>query len=72
MPSTTAIKLTEIAHPPVKTVCDSVTNNIDAIMQKNAHIDHVKRLYYAGLPELNPSRVVPIGPGVDFKLPDRR
>lgn len=25
-------------------------------------VDHVKRLYYAGLPELNPSRIVPIGP----------
>jgi glutathionyl-hydroquinone reductase len=31
-------------------------------------IDHVKRLYYAGLPELNPARIVPIGPAVDFNL----
>lgn len=29
-------------------------------------IDHVKQLYYAGLPELNPNRVVPKGPDIDF------
>jgi glutathionyl-hydroquinone reductase len=40
-------------HPGVRSVCD---------------IDHVKRLYYAGLPELNPSHVVPIGPAVDFMV----
>jgi glutathionyl-hydroquinone reductase len=40
-------------YPSVRSVCD---------------IDHVKRLYYAGLPELNPSRVVPIGPSVDFMV----
>ena len=44
-------------HSGVPSVCD---------------IDHVKRLYYAGLPELNPTRIVPIGPRVDFKLPYRR
>lgn len=33
-------------------------------------VDHVKRLYYQGLPELNPSRIVPSGPVVDFSLPD--
>jgi glutathionyl-hydroquinone reductase len=32
------------------------------------NIDHVKQLYYAGLPELNPSRIVPIGPQLDFDL----
>jgi glutathionyl-hydroquinone reductase len=32
-------------------------------------IDHVKRLYYAGLPELNPSRIVPQGPNIDFETP---
>jgi glutathionyl-hydroquinone reductase len=40
-------------YPGVRSVCD---------------VDHVKRLYYAGLPELNPSRVVPIGPAVDFMV----
>ena len=29
-------------------------------------IDHVKQLYYAGLPELNPNRIVPSGPIIDF------
>jgi glutathionyl-hydroquinone reductase len=40
-------------YPGVRSVCD---------------IDHVKRLYYAGLPELNPTRIVPIGPAVDFMV----
>jgi glutathionyl-hydroquinone reductase len=34
--------------------------------------DHVKRLYYAGLPELNPNRIVPLGPEMDFDLPHGR
>jgi glutathionyl-hydroquinone reductase len=29
-------------------------------------VDHVKRLYYAGLPELNPTGIVPQGPDIDF------
>jgi putative glutathione S-transferase len=35
-------------------------------------IDHVKRLYYAGLPELNPTRIVPAGPEINFGLPHSR
>lgn len=34
--------------------------------------DHVKRLYYAGLPELNPRQIVPLGPEVDFNQPHDR
>lgn len=34
--------------------------------------DHVKQLYYAGLPEINPSRVVPKGPELDFGQPHNR
>ena len=34
--------------------------------------DHVKQLYYAGLPELNPNRVIPKGPEIDFDLPHDR
>jgi glutathionyl-hydroquinone reductase len=30
--------------------------------------EHIKQLYYAGLPELNPSRIVPIGPDLNFDL----
>jgi glutathionyl-hydroquinone reductase len=32
-------------------------------------VEHIKQLYYAGLPELNPSRIVPIGPDINFDLP---
>jgi glutathionyl-hydroquinone reductase len=28
--------------------------------------DHVKRLYYKGLPELNPNGIVPVGPVMQF------
>lgn len=34
--------------------------------------DHVKRIYYAGLLELNPSGVVPVGPSIDFLQPSTR
>ena len=34
--------------------------------------DHVKQLYYAGLPELNPSGIVPVGPEIDFEQPHTR
>lgn len=30
-------------------------------------IDRVKQLYYAGLPELNPNRIVPKGPDISFE-----
>ncbi|MDJ0705373.1 MAG: glutathione S-transferase C-terminal domain-containing protein [Leptolyngbyaceae cyanobacterium MO_188.B28] len=29
--------------------------------------DHVQRLYYAGLSELNPAGVIPAGPAIDFE-----
>lgn len=35
-------------------------------------VDHIKRLYYAGLPELNPSRIMPTGPEIDFERPHTR
>ncbi|HEY9824893.1 MAG TPA: glutathione S-transferase family protein [Stenomitos sp.] len=35
-------------------------------------LEHVKRLYYAGLPELNPTRIVPLGPEISFELPHNR
>jgi len=34
--------------------------------------DHVKRIYYAGLLELNPSGIVPAGPVIDFLQPSVR
>ncbi|MEB3229690.1 MAG: glutathione S-transferase family protein [Leptolyngbyaceae bacterium] len=41
-------------------------------VQAVCSVDHVKQLYYAGLPELNPSRIVPAGPDLDFTLPHHR
>lgn len=35
-------------------------------------VDHVKRLYYVGLPELNPSGIVPEGPIIDYGQPHNR
>ena len=32
-------------------------------------LDHVKRHYYGSHPELNPKRIVPVGPPIDFGLP---
>lgn len=34
--------------------------------------DHVQQLYYAGLPELNPTGIVPAGPAIDFENPHTR
>lgn len=39
-------------QPGVKEVCN---------------IDHIKRLYYVGLPQLNPTQIVPAGPLIDFE-----
>ena len=36
------------------------------------NLNHVKRLYYAGLPGLNPNRIVPAGPSIDFQQPALR
>lgn len=35
-------------------------------------IDHIKRLYYKGLPQLNPTQIVPLGPQIDFTTPHNR
>lgn len=33
------------------------------------NIDRIKRLYYVGLPQLNPTQIVPVGPIIDFEAP---
>lgn len=33
------------------------------------NIDHIKRLYYVGLPQLNPTQIVPVEPIIDFEAP---
>lgn len=35
-------------------------------------VEHVKQLYYAGIPEINPNRIVPKGPELNFDLPSDR
>jgi len=44
-------------QPGVKAVCS---------------VEHIKQLYYAGLPEINPTRIVSKGPEIDFDLPPDR
>jgi len=44
-------------HPGIAEVCS---------------VEHVKRLYYAGIPQLNPNRIVPMGPMIDFSAPHDR
>ncbi len=44
-------------QPGVKEVCN---------------IDHIKQLYYKGLPRLNPTQIVPAGPLIDFDAPHNR
>ncbi|MBE9228503.1 hypothetical protein IQ264_24095 [Phormidium sp. LEGE 05292] len=44
----------------------------DPDVQSVCSVDHVKRLYYAGLPELNPHRIVPAGPDINLMLPHTR
>jgi putative glutathione S-transferase len=34
--------------------------------------DHVKQLYYGGLPEINPTRIIPKGPAIAFDAPHDR
>ena len=36
-------------------------------VKKLCNIDHIKRLYYVGLPQLNPTQIVPAGPVIDFE-----
>jgi putative glutathione S-transferase len=34
--------------------------------------DHIKHHYYMSHPNINPSRIVPLGPQVDWREPPRR
>ncbi|MFQ6022188.1 MAG: glutathione S-transferase family protein [Acidiferrobacterales bacterium] len=36
------------------------------------HFDHIKYHYYRSHPSVNPTRIVPIGPGIDFNEPHDR
>lgn len=39
---------------------------------ETVHFDHIKRHYYMTHPEINPTRIVPIGPELDFTAPHGR
>ena len=36
------------------------------------NMDHIKRHYYMTHPQINPTRVVPIGPALDYDAPHGR
>lgn len=39
---------------------------------ETVHMDHIKKHYYASHETVNPSRVVPVGPDVNFSAPHNR
>jgi len=39
---------------------------------KTVHLDHIKRHYYWSHPSINPTRIVPKGPEIDYSLPHDR
>ena len=36
------------------------------------NIDHIKRHYYMSMTAINPTRIVPLGPDLDFSVPHDR
>lgn len=36
------------------------------------NLDHIKRIYYQGLPQLNPNQIIPVGPLIDLDTPHDR
>ena len=39
---------------------------------ETVHMGHIKKHYYASHESVNPSRVVPVGPDIDFSSPHNR
>ena len=39
---------------------------------ETVNLDHIKRHYYMSMPAINPTRIVPLGPLIDFALPHDR
>jgi putative glutathione S-transferase len=39
---------------------------------ETVHFDHIKRHYYMTHEEINPTRIVPVGPALDLTLPHGR
>lgn len=59
-----------VDYPNLWDYCRALYQHPD--IQAWCSIEHVKQLYYAGLPELNPSRIVPVGPAIDYQKPHTR
>ncbi len=41
-------------------------------VKETCNLDHIKRHYYKSHPKVNPSRIVPKGPNIDFEVPHNR
>jgi putative glutathione S-transferase len=39
---------------------------------ETVNVDHIKRHYYMTHTEINPTRIVPLGPALNFGAPHRR
>jgi putative glutathione S-transferase len=39
---------------------------------ETVNLDHIKQHYYRSQPTVNPTRIVPIGPEIDFSAPHDR
>jgi putative glutathione S-transferase len=39
---------------------------------ETVHLDHIKRHYYWSHVQINPTRIVPVGPELDFSMPHDR
>jgi glutathionyl-hydroquinone reductase len=40
------------------------------VIADTVNFDHIKRQYYMSHPHINPTRIVPVGPKLDFLLSD--
>ena len=54
-----------VDFPNLWNYCRELYQCVD--VQSVCRADHVQRLYYAGLPELNPAGIIPAGPAIDFE-----
>ncbi|YAF99360.1 MAG: glutathione S-transferase family protein (plasmid) [Nodularia sp. CChRGM 3473] len=59
-----------VDYPNLYNYCRELYQYGDA--KEMCNVEHIKQLYYAGLPELNPNGIVPKGPVIDFNLPHTR
>jgi putative glutathione S-transferase len=41
-------------------------------IDETVHVDYIKRHYYGSHPTINPTRIVPLGPAIDYRTPHGR